>query len=323
LPQPIKDFEVFKERGGKIVPDVPFQMLTSLNLTSDHWTQIAARGGWHMVRMNLNTFARHGVFKRRSAVKAIAKRLTDVEAIRSAKVFPYQIMAAYMASQKSDLPKEIKDALKEALEISLENVPSFGGNVVVCPDVSGSMSWSVSGYRRGATSAVRCIDVAGLMASVVLRNSEKATVLPFEVCVSDAKLDGRADVLENAEKLASIGGGGTNCSAPLVHLNRRKAKVDLLIIVSDNESWADVQAGRSTALMREWERLKARNPKARMVCIDITPNTTTQAASRDDILNIGGFSDRVFDVIGKFSNGNLGPDHWVSEIEVTEIRSIN
>jgi len=109
----------------------------------------------------------------------------------------------------------------------------------------------------------------------------------------------------------------------IVHLNRRRAKVDLLIIVSDNESWADVQGGRSTALMREWERLKVRNPKARMVCIDIAPRTTTQAVERDDILNIGGFSDRVFDVIGKFSNGDIGPGHWVDVIEGTRIRSIN
>jgi 60 kDa SS-A/Ro ribonucleoprotein len=323
LPQSIKDFEVFKERGGKIVPDVPFQMLTALKLNADHWTQIAQRGGWHMVRMNLNTFARHGVFKNRKAVKAVAKRLTDLEAIRKAKVFPYQIMAAYMASQKSDLPSEIKDALKEALEISLENVPSFGGNVVVCPDVSGSMSWSVSGYRKGATSAVRCIDVAGLMASVVLRNSETAKVLPFEVCVADVSLEAKDDVLTNAAKLSAIGGGGTNCAAPLVHLNRRRAKVDLLIIVSDNESWASAQGGRSTALMLEWERLKARNPKAQMICIDIVPNTTTQAVSRNDILNIGGFSDRVFDVIGQFAKGNSGSDHFVAEIEKTNIRSIN
>ncbi|MEP3891053.1 MAG: RNA-binding protein [Hellea sp.] len=327
LPQSIKDFEAFKadisSGGAIVVPDVPFQMLTALNLNSDHWTQISERGGWHMVRMNLNTFARHGVFERRSAVKAIAKRLTDVDAIRRAKVFPYQIMAAYMASQKSDLPREITQALKEALEISLENVPSFDGNVVVCPDVSGSMSWSVSGYRAGSTSAVRCIDVAGLMASVVLRNSDAATVLPFEVCIADVKLNAKDDVLTNTGKLSAIGGGGTNCAAPLVHLNRRKAKVDLLIIVSDNESWAGVQAGRSTAMMGEWERLKTRNPKARMVCIDITPNTTTQAVSREDILNIGGFSDRVFDVIGRFANGNTGSDHWVGEIETLELRSIN
>jgi len=106
-------------------------------------------------------------------------------------------------------------------------------------------------------------------------------------------------------------------------LNRRRAKVDLLIIVSDNESWAGLQGGRSTALMREWERLKARNPNAQMICIDIVPNTTTQAVSRDDILNIGGFSDRVFDVIGQFANGNTGSDHFVAEIDKMKIRSIN
>ena len=323
LPEAIQEFERFKQKGGAHVPDVPFQMLTALELTADHWTQIAMRGGWHMVRMNLNTFARHGVFNRRKAVTAIAKRLRDVDAIRRAKVFPYQIMAAYMASKNSDLPREIVQALKEALEISLENVPSFGGHVVVCPDVSGSMRSPVTGYRKGASSAVSCIDVAGLMASVVLRNSDTAKVLPFEVCVSDVKLNAADDVLTNAEKLSAIGGGGTNCSAPLVHLNRRRAKVDLLIIVSDNQSWADEQGGRSTALMREWERLKTRNPHAQMVCIDIAPYTNTQAVSRDDILNVGGFSDRVFDVIGKFAKGHNGSDHFVGEIEKVNIRSIN
>jgi len=75
--------------------------------------------------------------------------------------------------------------------------------------------------------------------------------------------------------------------------------------------------------MREWERMKIRNPNARMVCIDITPNKTTQAVNRPDILNIGGFSDRVFDVIGRFAKGNLGPNQWVGEIETMELRSIN
>jgi 60 kDa SS-A/Ro ribonucleoprotein len=45
--------------------------------------------------------------------------------------------------------------------------------------------------------------------------------------------------MSNAEKLASIGGGGTNCAAPLAQLNARKAIADLVVLVSDNESWVD------------------------------------------------------------------------------------
>ena len=41
--------------------------------------------------------------------------------------------------------------------------------------------------------------------------------------------------MTNAARLAEIGGGGTACSAPLAKLNREKAKVDLVLIVSDNE----------------------------------------------------------------------------------------
>ena len=44
------------------MPDVPFQMLTSLELKTEHWKQIASNAPWQMTRMNLNTFARHGVF---------------------------------------------------------------------------------------------------------------------------------------------------------------------------------------------------------------------------------------------------------------------
>ncbi len=323
LPQAIKDFELYKtrKRKGRKVPTVPFQMLTSLDLGREEWTEIAENAGWQMLRMNLNTFYRHGVFKRKTAVNKVANRLANAEDIRRANVFPYQIMAAYMATRNSQMPGKIRDALHDALEIATENVPRFAGRVAICPDVSGSMSWAVTGWRRGSTSAVRCIDVAGLMTSVILRNSEDAIVLPFEVCVADVDLSARDTVLTNAEKLSAIGGGGTNCSAPLAHLNHRKAEVDLVIIVSDNESWADRYRGRETGLMREWARLKARNPHAKLVCLDIVPNTTAQAVNREDILNIGGFSDQVFNVIGEFAKGKFTSDHFVKAIEDTDIRS--
>ena len=71
--------------------------------------------------------------------------------------------------------------------------------------------------------------------------------------------------------------------------------------------------------MIEWQRFKARNPSAKMVCIDIQPYGTVQAKERADILNVGGFSDAVFDVIARFVAGSLGPDHWVGEIEAISL----
>jgi len=46
------------------------------------------------------------------------------------------------------------------------------------------------------------------------------------------------------------------------------------------------------ATMKEWNVFKQRNPGARLVCMDVQPYRTVQAIEREDILNIGGFSDQ-------------------------------
>jgi 60 kDa SS-A/Ro ribonucleoprotein len=130
-------------------------------------------------------------------------------------------------------------------------------------------------------------------------------------------LNPRDSVMGNAQKLAAIRGGGTNCSAPLRRLNRDKVNADAVIFVSDNESWLDANRHGATAMMQEWSVFKRRNPKAKLVCIDIQPYGTTQAVEHEDILNVGGFSDTVFSMMAAFVAGQLHPDHWVGVIEDT------
>jgi 60 kDa SS-A/Ro ribonucleoprotein len=301
-----------------MVPDVPFQLLTSLELGPADWRAIAEKASWQMTRMNLNTFARHGVFAEASMVETIVERLSDAAAVKRARAFPYQLLMAYKASEGS-VPDSIRDALQDAMEVATRNVPRIEGKVYVCPDVSGSMGSPVTGQRRGATSAARCIDVAALVAACILRQNPKAQVMPFESNVVDISLNGRDSVMTNAQKLAAIGGGGTNCSAPLARLNREKARADLVVFVSDNESWMDSKAGRGTATMKEWLLFKKMNPHARLVCIDLQPYGTVQAVDRPDILNVGGFSDQVFEVVAAFAEGRLSTGHWVGEIKALQL----
>ncbi|MEW6366341.1 MAG: RNA-binding protein [Acidobacteriota bacterium] len=318
LPEVVRRFEEFKADPRGEAPDVPFEMLTGLSLGRREWTQIARQGGWQMTRMNLNTFVRHGVFADREMVAFVADRLRDRDAIRKARAFPYQLLMGCQAARKG-VPAEIREALQDAMEIAIENVPRVEGRVIVCPDVSGSMGSSVTGHRKGATSAVRCIDVAALVAAAIVRKNPTAQVLPFEHNVVPFRFNPRDSVMTNAQKLGGIGGGGTNCSAPLRRLNGERARGDLVIFISDNQSWVDAGIGRGTATMREWNRFKKLNPSARLVCIDIQPYGTTQACEREDILNVGGFSDRVFEIVKLFADGKLKADHWVGVIEQVEL----
>jgi 60 kDa SS-A/Ro ribonucleoprotein len=313
LPAVVRQFEAFKTGDRSNVPDVPFQMLSALNLTRREWADVARRGSWQMVRMNLNTFARHGVFDEPGMTEVIAARLSDAAAIARAKVFPYQLMAAFRAIDPA-VPAAVRRALEDAMELAIANTPSIDGQIYICPDVSGSMRSPISGGRKGATTAVRCVDVAALIASALLRRNPSAEVLPFEESVVSVTLSGRDSVMTNAERLASIGGGGTSVSAPLALLNRRKAMGDLVVVVSDNESWVDASGARGTATLREWNVFRSRNPKARLVLIDLQPSATTQAIEREDVLNVGGFSDQVFEILSEFAAGRLAADHWVGAI---------
>lgn len=329
LPGIVQEFEIFKgivgKDGGSLEtpPDVPFQMLTALPLSTAQWKTIARHASWQMTRMNLNTFARHGVLEDGSIVQLIAERLRNEQLIEKAKVFPYQLMVAYL-NAGADVPLVIREALQDAMEIAIRNVPQISGKVFVLPDISGSMHSAITGQRVGATSKVRCIDVAALIAAAMLRKNSTAEVIPFESDVVQCPLNPRDSVMTNAQKLASLPCGGTNCSAPLRHLNERAAKGDLVVYVSDNESWMDSPihgrfGGGATETMKQWSLFKARNPNARLICIDIQPYVTTQSKEQPDITNVGGFSDQVFLLIADVANGHGGQDHWVKVIEAVAL----
>ena len=317
LPPLVQQFERFKRGRDAEQPDVPFQMLTSLDLGAVGWKEIARHAKWQMTRMNLNTFKRHGVFDDRKLTNMIADRLRDPENVRAARALPYQLLMAYKAA--SDVPVVVREALQDAMEIATENVPAFEGQVYVAVDVSGSMKWTpITGHRSGATSAVRAVDVAALFASCILRVNRTAVVLPFDTVVHSHDINPRDTVMTNADRLARFGGGGTDCSQPLKHMNACQDTGDLIIYVSDNQSWV-CRGMMGTATQEQWSAFLHRNPTAKMVCIDVQPYGTVQVKTAPNVLNIGGFSDHVFSVIDMFSRGELSGEHWARVVKSVDL----
>lgn len=319
LPNIVQQYENYKHNGEGEVPKVDFRLLDSLKIGTNEWIEIARNANFSMTRMNLNTFARHGVFKNREMVKIVADRLKNAEEIGKSRLFPYQLLMAWKATEgNSEIPFEVRDALQDAMETAINNVPTFKGKVAVLVDTSGSMQKAITGERKGSTSKVSCVDVAGLIAASIVRRNPSAIVVPFDTSVHIIPINGRDSVMTNAQKLAR-NGGGTNCACAMEYLNRENAQFDAVIYVSDNESWVDSRGhfygGKPTGTMEQWSQFKRSNRGAKLVCIDLTPNTTSQTVEKEDILQIGGFSDSVFDVIATFIEYGHNKNHWVSEIE--------
>jgi 60 kDa SS-A/Ro ribonucleoprotein len=295
--------------------------------------------GPQALRMNLNTLLRHGVFRTETGavdgemVNYVAARIADADEIHRSRQFPYQYLAAYL-NVSAEVPHPIQAALHKAAEIACGNVPELPGPVIIGLDTSGSMSSAVTGNRgRGATSSMRCVDVAALFAAALLRRNPDSIVVPFDTQAYNVRVDPSDSILSLSERLAKYGGGGTDCSLPLREANTRyrDQRFAGAILVSDNESW--VYKGRSwaagargaTGVMAEWQKFVKNQlrlgghdiPSPKLVCIDIQAYATTQAPDRSDILNIGGFSDAVFQVVSAFLASDSG--RFVAEVEAVTL----
>jgi 60 kDa SS-A/Ro ribonucleoprotein len=292
------------------------------------WKAIARQMGPQALRMNLNTLLRHDALAGDLAlVMEVAGRIADADEIHRSRQFPYQYLAAYLNAE-ANVPQAIRDALGRAAEIACGNVPELPEPVVIGLDVSGSMGSPITGHRgRGATSKVRCVDVAALFAAALLRRNPGSVVIPFDTVAYKADVGADEAILDLAGYLARFGGGGTNCSMPLVYANwtYRDRRFAGCVLVSDMESWVGAGRAGSTSVMTHWQAFVANQkrlhdgdwPGPKLVCIDLQAYTTSQAPDRADILNIGGFSDAVFEVVASFLNGE--PDRFVREVEAIEL----
>jgi 60 kDa SS-A/Ro ribonucleoprotein len=329
LPEIVQAFEDFKlclKHGEKAeVPKLPFQMLTSLPLKSSHWEKIALDMSWNTLRMNLNTILRHGV-NDANVIAKLANKLRDPDEVRRNNVFPYQLLTTYLNT--TDIPARLRNALQDAAEIATENTPEFGdGSVAIALDVSGSMRNALTGDRGSVTTKTRCVDVAAMFATCVLRKNENSIVLPFDDKIYTPDINPRDSIMTNSAKLAGIGGGGTFCQLPLAKLNEMNWKGNLVVYFSDNEAlsaysgngnsatrnwlrtYGSLSNGKNllnqdhTLIAGEWDRFKRRNPKAKLVLIDVAPYETTQVPNSKDVLNIAGWSDTVWKRIADFARG--------------------
>lgn len=306
LPEDIQLFEQMK-KGVKTdkVPNIPFRALTNIALSSEAWMDIARNMPFNTLRQNLNMLGKRGIYENHEWLKEIAAKVAEADG----NVFPYQLFTTYQNT--TDLPSEISNALQDAAEIATVNVPQFGdGDVIVFVDVSGSMSSSVTGYRPGVPqSKTSCVDVAGLMASCVLRQNKNAEVVLFDTSVHNAKLNPRDSIMTNAKAISCFGGGGTDLACAMRYANQKKATAKTLIYVSDNCSWA----GGRWGTVGEWLTYKNRVPKAKLINIDIQSYAHSQVPDTKDVMNIGGFSDAIWPAIVGFISGD-GAD-FVSTIE--------
>lgn len=315
LPESVQLFELFKKGATKVLPDVPFRALTNLPLTTENWRQIGMSMPWNTLRMNLNLLNRHGVFSDREFTSYVVKKLRSKEEVVRSMVLPYNIMTSYKYA--TDVPVAVRNALQDALDYSVDSVPDVDGGAAVCVDLSGSMTSPVTGYRAGSTSVVMCSDVAGMLAAVFSKKNDSSSVYGFGDRCAKISYNSRDSLMTNAGKFSRNPGVGHGTSIPsaLRKLNDDKATNKLVVIVTDCMSWHGYSwYATNTNSVDEWNKYRRRVRGAKLAYINVQHHGEVQNLDAQDVINIGGFSDSVFDVMANFVNHGGNGNHMVDVV---------
>ena len=208
--------------------EVPYTWETELSAkgnTAEVWEELIDSGkvGYMALLRNLRNIYQ----AKPSNIGKALQTIRNPEAVKRSKQLPFRYLSAYKELEGCG-DSRVFDALEDAVEASIGNMPKLAGTTVIAVDTSGSMTDTIS-----AKSKVRCYEIAmmlGLMANKICENSIFYT---FNNHAYKHPVSSRTGILYAT--LKSICSGGTSMYAPFEAMLAEKVKADRIIILSDNE----------------------------------------------------------------------------------------
>src|SRR6185295_17701861 len=136
-------------------------------MDAEAWEAVIPSMGVMALVRNLRNFDEAGIAN--AAVDAVINKITDAEQVSRARLFPYQVWAAYKNAPSDNW----KRALGRTLELTIGNIPALDGTLVVI-DTSGSMQSAVSGR-----STMTRVEVAAVMAMAPAKRASNVDVVIY------------------------------------------------------------------------------------------------------------------------------------------------
>lgn len=249
------------------------------NLKAEAWRDLInnRKLGYFALLRNL----RNIVEQAPDMIDAACKMLRDEELIKGSLVMPFRFFTTYR--ELRDAPPKVLEAISDALELSVQNVPELDNTLVVV-DVSGSMNMPMSKYSNAMYWQI------GMVMAAILAKRSGADFMCFATKAEYDNFNPKSDVLDIVKnyRLGKLG-YGTDFHAIF---NTANKPYDRIIIFSDMQSWIGYKSG-DKSLNRYATNY---NCMPHVYTVDLSGYGTAQFPE-NRIYQLAGFSDKIFDII--------------------------
>ncbi|WP_068614693.1 TROVE domain-containing protein [Paenibacillus tuaregi] len=245
---------------------------------------------------HLNTLQRAGVLEKQANVDYIVNRLTDEQALKKAKILPFRLASAFRQVEHP----ELRDALREAAELTFNNLPELGEQTAIFLDISGSMNGQY-------------LEIGSVFALAMYKKTRGNSLFwLFDTEVVDAKPSRKDSILTQASQIHAR--GGTDMGAPVRKLIRERRKVDQIIIITDEQQNSGSPFYEQLRLYRS-----KINRDVKAFIIDIAPYRHAMVPDHDpQTFYIYGWSDTVLSYIAQSVQGYSPLVEQVNRMDLDE-----
>lgn len=304
----IKGYELAKaEKDSKVVAklvsdyNLTWEMVPTEHLNNKEvLTALAEKMPMTATLRNLNRFTAAGLMDDRTSdfTRMIFDRIRSTENIKKGKVHPITLLNTLKVYSQGHGDKgklvwnpnaKVIEALNDAFENSFDLVEPTNANILVGVDVSGSMT-----SPNVANMALSPREVAAALMLTMLRTEPNLEITFFDTEIKPVKAHRRTSYEEVIKNMPH--GGGTDCSLPYQYASYRKLKLDSIVVLTDNESWA----GKVHAV----QAYQSYNPKIKNILVGMVANNYSIMPQNDpNTLSVAGFDSAVPKLINDFITG--------------------
>lgn len=268
--------------------------------SAEVWAEIAQHMPIFALLRNLATLERKGVINDPEVKATVQRVLTNPSQVQKSKILPYRFVEA----EKHVTTTWVKDALRDAVELSFDAIGDVPGDTCVLLDISNSMRGGTFHVDGKCVTYPESLEKARLFAmSLMKKASDNSDLYLFN---TDAKLfpfSRRDSLLTQAKQVTA--NGGTNTGAAMQKVLDSGKRYDTLIMITDE------QQNQGQPFYDVLVRYRGKvNPHLHTFIMNVAPEVGSVVPSQDPaVFHLYGWSDQILKLISLQSQG------WRSMVE--------
>lgn len=274
---------------GKLQTPVTWETeLSAHGNNTETWEKLIDRGkvGYMALLRNLSNIIKSNP----ANIEKVYNRLQNAESIKRSKQLPFRYLSAYKTIQPI-ASKKAFDALENAVDTAVSNLPYLPGKTIIAVDVSGSMDSPIS-----AKSNIRCCEIAMMLGVIANRICEDSEFYTFNCNIRKYPISTRSGIIETTLNNCDCC-RGTDMSLIFTTMIEKNIKADRVIILSDNMCNMGTSFWNHSTVQSLADNYRRKSNNDLWVhAIDLQGYGTQQFhGARTNI--IAGWSEKVFDFI--------------------------